>query len=104
MAVSIELERLEETLRSASNYRIIEDLHYDREKCLRTFGFSINGDFYKIEWWANISYLCFNDITVPFHSIEFSGTWPNKFKTNLQLKYHGETSFILGIEKMEVFD
>jgi hypothetical protein len=100
MSESIILEKLQKKLNSVCSYNIITDLKND-EEMFRLFSFKINGKDYLIEWWCNVCYLKFDDIQVPFDDIEFSGTWPNEFKTNLQLYYNGVTSFVLGITKYD---
>ena len=71
---------------------------------IRSFEFTVKltGKTYKIEWWINICYLTTECGTyIPFDSIEISGTWPNHFKNNLQLQYHGNKCAIIPLEKYE---
>jgi len=50
----------------------------------REHEFSVRGVRYKIEWWTNICYLYIDEVIIPFGFMELSGTWPNRFKTNIQ--------------------
>lgn len=61
--------------------------------------FIVGGVLYTIEWWCNICYLHSGNLQIPFHSVERSGTWPNRAKTNLQFYYHKEVCCILPIER-----
>ena len=53
---------------------------------------------YKIEWWKNICYLSACNLKIPFDSVKQSGTWPNRYKLNLQFSYNNKTCCILPIE------
>ena len=69
---------------------------------LREFEFTVKmtGKKYKVTWWVNICYLTTECGTyIPFHSLEISGTWPNHFKSNLQLEYNKQKCAIIPIEK-----
>ena len=40
-------------------------------------------------------------LDVIFDDVEYSGTWPNQFKSNLQFKARGVVVAVLGIEKYD---
>jgi hypothetical protein len=64
-----------------------------------TFTVCLDGSKYQIEWWCNICYLTTScGISLPFHEFKFSGTWPNRAKTNIQLEYEGNTCLIKPVE------
>ena len=66
----------------------------------RTIKFSVRGKDYEIEWYKNISYLYIGEVKIPFYNVSVSGTWPNRFKNNLQFVYAGgETICIMPIEE-----
>ena len=95
----MKLEKVQEILETGVTSGFISELvNYD----LRYFTFKVplSGANYKIIWWCNVCYLetsC--GVYIPFHNLEFKGTWPNSFKMNLQFNYHGNTSTIIPIMK-----
>ena len=66
----------------------------------RNMTFTIKGNQYRIEWWANIRYLFIaGGGQLPFDSVEVSSTWSNHYKCNLQFFNRDNTvAFILPIE------
>lgn len=60
----------------------------------------INKKMYHIEWYRNKSYLCTEDLIIPFNSVKQEDTWSNHSKTNLQF-YDGGGNIccILVLEK-----
>jgi hypothetical protein len=60
----------------------------------------INNVEISIEWWVNQSYVDILGCKIPFKHIEISGTWPNRYKTNMQF-YNGTESpcLIIPIER-----
>ena len=68
----------------------------------RELFFVLLGNDYCIEWFSNLMTLttpC--GLEVKFTSVEYSGTWPNGFKMNLQFIYGKECVAILGVERYE---
>ena len=69
--------------------------HFNRE-----LSFVLLDSEYNIEWYSNLMTLttpC--GLEVKFTSVEYSGTWPNGFKMNLQFRYGKECVAILGVER-----
>jgi hypothetical protein len=76
----------------------ISNLKFDGLR-MSSFTVCLDGSELKIEWWCNICYLTTGcGVTVPFHKFKFSGTWPNRAKTNIQLEYEGDTCLIKPVE------
>jgi hypothetical protein len=67
----------------------------------RVYAFTVRGVKYTVECWANICYLKCGELTVVFDSFNFSGTWPNSFKKNLQFYSNGKTIAILPVEEYQ---
>lgn len=96
----IEKDVLKNVLAFAPNVTDVEWINFDTNGFSRTIQFKANEITYKIEWWSNISYLQTNSgLVVPFENVEVSGTWPNRYKTNLQFYNKGVTVAILPLEK-----
>ena len=68
-------------------------------KLNRSFKFIAFDKTYLIEWWKNLCYLYIDDVQIPFEQVKITGTWPNRYKNNLQFYYNGEVCAILPIEK-----
>ena len=61
--------------------------------------FTLREQTFIIEWYINVCYLYIEKLTIPFHSVKQSGTWPNSAKLNLQFyNASGEACAILELE------
>ena len=67
----------------------------------RVYAFTVRGVKYVIECWANLCYLKCGELEIVFDSFNFSGTWPNGFKRNLQFYFNGKTIAILPVEEYQ---
>lgn len=66
----------------------------------RKLFFMVDDNEYCIEWFSNLMTLtspC--GMEVKYTNVEHSGTWPNRFKRNLQFYYGKDCVAIIGIEK-----
>ena len=100
----ITFEQLTKALEKAFELKLIDALSYNTKdgEFDRDIRFTVirNEKSYKISWWSNIAYLYIGDsFQLPFDGLEVSGTWPNNFKTNLQLEYCGNKCAIIGLEE-----
>ena len=77
--------KYEEVEKVLENCKHIVYKPYTGTDFCRDFYFTVFGIEYRIEWYCNIMYLYINNtVQIPFYYFEESGTWPNRFKTNLQ--------------------
>lgn len=98
----MKIEDLDKVLSSNKNIENVQVVKLDHETIFeRVRLFTIRGQNYKIEWWTNGCYLWCGELSVYFSEVEISGTWPNRFKNNLQFYYDGETVAVIPIEEYE---
>jgi len=65
--------------------------------------FIVNGKEYKIRWYINLSYLFYEDLTIPFVSMRRQNTWPHNSKMNLQFyDKNNEVCCILKIDDYHI--
>lgn len=76
-------------------------VEHDKYGFSRVYAFMVRGAKYAIECWANLCYLNCGELAVVFDHFEFSGTWPNSFKKNLQFYFNGKTIAILPVEEYQ---
>lgn len=99
----IQKDDLETLLNNAPNVTDVEWINLTNCGYSRLIQFVVKGIIYRIEWWTNVSYLQTQEgLVIPFESIKISGTWPNRYKTNLQFYAKGEVAAILPLEEYEV--
>lgn len=65
----------------------------------RIIHFKIRGVSYSIVWFENLLTLNIGEVEVKFTSVEFSGTFPNKFKMNLQFKHGKDCVCIIPVKE-----
>ena len=53
----------------------------------RTRKFSVAGQDIVIEWWSNVGYVHIGVLTVPFDSIHVNRCWPNRDKSEMDLRF-----------------
>ena len=71
------------------NIEKVESFKLNDSEFERWRSFKIMEEEYDIEWWVNGCYLHHRNLTIPFDLMIQSGTWPNKYKLNLQF-YHND--------------
>ena len=74
---------------------------HDKYGFSRVYTFTVRGVKYTVECWSNLCYLNCGELAVVFDHFEFSGTWPNSFKKNLQFYFNGKTVAILPVEEYQ---
>ena len=92
-------EELIKILESGVDDGFIVGLTFDEN---RTFKFTVKltDKEYILDWWCNICYLTTEcGVYIPFDFIEIEGTWPNKYKNNIQLEYCGNQCAIIPVEE-----
>lgn len=91
---------LEEVLTTAPNVKSVQWICKSNYGFSRDLEFYVHGKKYVIEWWVNGSYLYFNEGAMfSFDNVKVSGTWPNRFKTNLQFYQDGKVVAIIPLEQ-----
>ena len=76
-------------------------VEHDKYGFSRAYDFTVRGVKYTVECWANICYLNCGELSIVFDNFEFSGTWPNSFKKNLQFYFNKKTIAILPVEEYQ---
>ena len=75
--------------------QLSDDNHF-----IRDIKFIHNNQEFYITWYKNqmtLSHGC--GIDVMFETVEYSGTWPNGFKKNLQFRARDQVVAVIGLEK-----
>ena len=74
------------------------NLKEDSTELCRTLNCTtITGDI-DFEWWSNIAYANVSGVKIVFDEITVSGTWPNSYKTNINLKRNGSVCAVIPTE------
>lgn len=93
-------DELYNTISNAPNVRGVEWINKDKNGFSRELSFKVNGKTYKIIWMWNESSLFFDDDSMfRFNKCIISGTWPNRYKTNLQFYLDKRPIAIIPIEE-----
>ncbi len=93
-------DELYNTIKNAPNVTEVEWINKGEYGFSRTLSFVIRDRKYKIERMWNLSKLIFEDGSVVlFDKCRVSGTWPNRFKTNLQFYLDKGPIAIIPIEE-----
>lgn len=91
-------EDLFHTLKSAPNVTNVNWINKDKYEYSRDLEFMVSNTNYRIKWFWNESQLFFNgNCMVRFDRCELSGTWPNKYKYNLQFYLNGEVIAVVPV-------
>lgn len=93
-----EIEQMLESAKGVKNVVRYKNGDYQFE---RNINFTVRGTEYKIVWYKNLSTLYAGNVEINFTAVEFSGTWPNKFKDNLQFYYENEVIAIIGVNNYD---
>ena len=75
-----------------------DDIQGDYNRVIKFTAFNVE---YKIVWWTNVSYLYIGNVQIVFNNIDVSGSWPNKFKLNINFTTPAGTVCILPIKEYE---
>lgn len=67
---------------------------------VRNIDFNIAHKHFNILWFKKLMRLSSQcGMSIMFDNVEYSGTWPNNFKKNLQFYRNGDTIAVIGIER-----
>ena len=99
MASSLTREAIEKKLKSHNCIKSIGWVNEDEYGFSRTYRFKVRNVTYEIEWWSNISYLHCGEMLIPFEEMQITGTWPHRFKNDIQFYNKGHVCCILPIEE-----
>ncbi|MGL6201133.1 MAG: hypothetical protein ACRC3H_19610 [Lachnospiraceae bacterium] len=94
----MEKERVEKIGKWADIIKPIGWINEDEHGFSREWAFEVRGAEYIVEWWPNMCLLKCGELTVLFDEFRYSGTWPNRFKTNIHFYYNGKICAIIPIE------
>lgn len=83
--------------RNITNVTMIDVDDYGFSRRVR---FEVEGQVYVIERWANLCYLEAGNAKIIFDKVRFKGTWPNRYKNNLQFyDDRNEVVCVIGVDK-----
>lgn len=84
-------DELFNVINNAPNVYNVEYINVDKCGFSRKISFDVSDKTYKIEWMWNQSTLFMDgDVEIIFDKCFAIGTWPNRYRTNLQF-YHKDT-------------
>lgn len=97
---------MDEILRALShskNIKNIERFARGDELFQRKVKFQIEDQDYVIEWFPNGSYIYIGNAQVAFEKLRFYGTWPNRYKNNLQFyNEYDRIVCVIGVDKYDI--
>lgn len=98
----MEKERVEDIAKWSNHIKSIGWINQNEYGFSRKWAFEVRGTQYIIEWWPNVCQLECGELIVLFDDVRWSGTWPNRFKNNIQFYYNGKVCAIIPVESYDV--